>query len=157
MTALTLEEVQELRRKVDCGCAECAPREELFRNHEALLDAAERVAREHGATTAAGATDEVAAFPAPLDAAAAPGARLESMLGTDAARARLAELAPAFAAAFGDDQGAQLKQRRFRAATLDDFQRWYRERGLHVNLKVMGDRLMYDFVGLIEPPTLDDA
>lgn len=42
---LTLEQLTELQRKIDCGCADCAPREALWEHREALLESAARVLR----------------------------------------------------------------------------------------------------------------
>lgn len=66
---------------------------------------------------------------------------LQEQLGDRAARVRLAELAPEAAAAFSQRD----------PLTLGEMESWYRARGLVVSLKIRGDQITYDFVGLIEP------
>lgn len=85
-----------------------------------------------------------------------------------AARDRLAQLEPEAVARFG---GHAVVLERFidgvrdenttavtnpKAVTLGEIERWYRERGLHVRLKLLGNQLMYDFVGLTEQPNLGE-
>jgi hypothetical protein len=220
---LTLEQLQELRRKLDCGCAECAPRDALWEHREDLLDAAERVARqqayanqpdgydtpehvaghwgpvgtephrcnwtndrgrcslphphegphlpEPAAERTARDAEETAPFPhvwPPPEMAEhhkvawetferIQRARHDRILGIDpAARARLAELEPEARLAFADRPAVLelgLNVTNPKALTLAEIQAWYAARGLLVHLKLMGDQLMYDFVGLIETPT----